>query len=114
MLWLGAAGLASASFVGVETELVDATEYGWTYRVYALFDAFDDEVVAVYGWAPAPMTLTVQAPLLKIPREDHGGGHQPVVFCGVSRFGLRQLVRVGLRGCRWNLGIESGRHGGVV
>ena len=65
VLWLGAAGLASASFVGVETELVDSTEYGWTYRVYALFDAFDDEVVAVYGWAPAPMTLTVQAPLFQ-------------------------------------------------
>ena len=67
VLWLGAAGLASASFVGVEAELVDATEYGWTYRVYASFDAFDDEVVAVYGWAPAPMTLTVQAPLFQSP-----------------------------------------------
>ena len=67
MLWLGAAGLASASFVGVEAELVDATEYGWTYRVYASFDAFDDEAVAVYGWAPAPMTLTVQAPLFQSP-----------------------------------------------
>ena len=65
VLWLGAAGLASASFVGVEAELVDATEYGWTYRVYASFDAIDDEVVAVYGWAPAPMTLTVQAPLFQ-------------------------------------------------
>ena len=67
VLWLGAAGLASASFVGVEVELVDATEYGWTYRVYASFDAFDDEVVAVYGWAPAPMTLTVQSPLFQSP-----------------------------------------------
>lgn len=65
VLWLGAAGLASASFVGVEAELVDATEYGWTYRVYGTFNSAEDEVVAVYGWTPAPMVLNVVSPLFQ-------------------------------------------------
>ena len=99
---------------GSKLKLVDATEYGWTYRVYASFDAFDDEVVAVYGWVPAPMTLTVQAPLFQSPQRPTAEGINPLFL---RRFRFR-LTTVGSRwaqeGCRWNVGIESGRHGGVV
>ena len=82
MCWLGAAVLASASLWGSKLSLWTPPSTGGR-GVYASFDAFDDEVV-VYGWAPAPMTLTVRTVVPESFRRPHGGGHQPVVFCGVS------------------------------
>ena len=42
-----ASGIASANFVGLESELVTESEYGNVYRVYATFDNPTDELVAI-------------------------------------------------------------------
>lgn len=51
-------GIASANFVGLESELVTESEYGNVYRVYATFDSPSDELVAIYALETAPMTVT--------------------------------------------------------
>ena len=67
VLWLLAPAGASASYTGVEVELVGASDFGWSYRVYALFSDPADQVVAVYGWAPAPMALVSASSIYQHP-----------------------------------------------
>ena len=52
------AGVASANFVGLESELVSESEYGTVYRVYATFDNPTDELVAIYALQTAPISVT--------------------------------------------------------
>ena len=51
--------LAWGGFVGVDYETVGESEFGTTYRVYAIFDNPTDELVAVYALESAPMVLGV-------------------------------------------------------
>ena len=51
-------GIASANFVGIESEIVTESEYGTVYRVYATFDNPTDELVAIYALETAPLTVT--------------------------------------------------------
>ncbi|MBM72324.1 MAG: hypothetical protein CL847_06035 [Crocinitomicaceae bacterium] len=51
-------GIASANFVGLESELVTESEYGNVYRVYATFDNPTDELVAIYALETAPINVT--------------------------------------------------------
>ena len=67
VLWLLAPAGASASYTGVEVELVATSDYGWSYRVYATFSDPADQVVAVYGWAPAPMALVSASSIYQHP-----------------------------------------------
>ena len=54
-----ASSLAWGGFVGVDYETVGESEFGTTYRVYAIFDNPTDELVAVYALESAPMVLGV-------------------------------------------------------
>ena len=67
VLWLLSPAGASASYTGVEVELVGTSDYGWSYRVYATFSDPADQVVAVYGWAPAPMALVSASAIYQHP-----------------------------------------------
>ena len=51
-------GIASANFVGLESELVTESEHGTVYRVYATFDNPTDELVAIYALETAPIEVT--------------------------------------------------------
>ena len=51
-------GIASANFVGLESELITESEYGTVYRVYATFDNPTDELVAIYALDTAPINVT--------------------------------------------------------
>ena len=50
--------IASANFVGLESELVTESEFGNVYRVYATFDSPTDELVAIYALETAPIDVT--------------------------------------------------------
>ena len=50
-------GIASANFVGLESELITESEYGTVYRVYATFDNPTDELVAIYALETAPIEV---------------------------------------------------------
>ena len=50
--------IASANFVGLESELLTESEFGNVYRVYATFDSPTDELVAIYALETAPIDVT--------------------------------------------------------
>ena len=61
------AGVASANFVGLESELVSESEYGTVYRVYATFDNPTDELVAIYALQTAPISVTCSTSFYQSP-----------------------------------------------
>ena len=114
VLWLLAPAGASASYTGVEVELVGTSDYGWSYRVYATFSDSADQVVAVYGWAPAPMALVSASSIYQHPYGASTALGLNTALFGVYPDCVRQLVHHRFRVWRWFRSAEPCGHGGVV